>query len=570
MDRDDLRARLNAATISWRHDNQPHTTSSAKEAHARLLTSLDTLDRKGPGHQISPGDIRQLIAQLREIAIAQVNLASESFRELVETHCCFEYEQENMGGERHRVNLRIDEVPFLDDIRTALPLISSFSELPQPQQAHLARLLEEEKTVRHFEVRLQLERQDGTAVGQVQRELPVASAKASLNRTLVSISPSGLDWLAMHRDSLNLLGWSNLTLPVLGATRFAPEQLLQASESLGLLSDCLIMPFPLEPKAPLETRKRWLQLWEVCEEAAENLSMVAAWMRCLGSTGEYKRCRVCFRHVGEGMKKNCWLHQRTAKVRVPSRELHVSDLYHVGWQQAAEHHAQIRTLLDDASPTKEMQERTLRAAERERLAPEVTRAAATLAALLQSLLPLMEPRLRARIKSQFDQSVAEAQKLCMARYGVSRDEAFTPPGQALSGLRWEKFFGDFFASKMTIDAATSFAAGKMIDIDHPLASTREAFTEQKLALDLLHLSVWIAVDMTFDAYGYLNVDAIRRDRERAGAQPTYQELAQIHGATPQAIHQALTQSRAGSRRSRILNQGRTKLRSLLAAQRKML
>jgi hypothetical protein len=570
VDRDDLRARLNAATISWRHDNQPHTTSSAKEAHTRLLTSLDTRGHKGPGHQISPGDIRQLIAQLREIAITQVNMAYVSLRELVETRCCFEYEQENMGGERHRVSLRMDEVPFLDDTRTALPLISSFWGLPQAQQAHLARLLEEEKTVRHFEVRLQLERQDGTRARQVQCELKLASAQASYRRTLVSISPSGRDWLAMHRDTINLLGWSNITPPILSATRFAPEQLLQAAESLGLISDCLILPFPLDPGATLRTRKRWHELWRICEEAAENLSMVAAWLRCLGSTGEYKRCRICFRHVGEGMKKNCWLHHRTAKVRVPSRELHVADLYHLGWRKAAEHHPQIRTLLDDASPTKEIHERMLRAAESEQLAPEVIRAAATLAALLQSLLPLMEPRLRARLKTQFDQNVAEAQKLCMARYGFRRDEAFTPPGQALSGLRWEKFFGDFFASKMTMNEATSFAVDKMIDIDHPLASTREAFTEQKLALDLLHLSSWIAVDMTFDLYGYLDVDAIRRDRERTSAQQTYQDLAEIHGATPQAIHQALSQLRTGNRRPRILNQGRTNLKSLLAVQRTML
>ncbi|MGJ7537726.1 MULTISPECIES: hypothetical protein [unclassified Variovorax] len=560
---------MNAATISWRHDNQPHATSSAKEAHARLLTSLDTLGRKGPGHQISPGDIRQLIAQLRETAISQVNMASESFRELVETSCCFEYEQENMGGERHRVSLRIGEVPFLDDTRTALPLISSFSKLPQSQQANLVRLLEEEKSVRHLEVRLQLEQQDGTAVGQVERTLTLASAQASLNRTLVSISPSGRDWLAMHRDALNLLGWSNLTLPILGAARFSPEQLLQSSESLSLISDCLIMPFPLAPGATLRIRKRWLELWQVCEEAAENLSMVAAWLRCLGSTGEYKRCRICFRHVGEGMKKNCWLHHRTANVRVPSRELHIAELYHAGWKHAAEHHPQIRTLLDDASPTEEMRARMLRAAESERLVPEVMRAAATLAMLLRSLLPLMEPRLQARIKCQFDQSVAEAQKLCMARYGVSREKALTPPGQALNGLRWEKFFGEFFASKMTMNEATSFAAGKMIDIDHPLASTRGAFTEQKVALDLLHLSIWIAVDMKFDAYGYLDVDAIRRDRERTGTRPTYQDLAEIHGATPQAIHQVLSQLRTGNRRPRILDQGRTKLKGLLGVLRTM-
>lgn len=518
-------------------------------------------------HQISPRELRKLIAELRSISLTHTNDASQALQELVETGCRFEYQQENMGGERHRVSLHVDDIPYLSNTHTALPLICSFSALPLTQQSNLVQLLEEEKVVRHLEVRLQIEREDGSRAVQVERGLALASAQASLHRTWTTISPTAQDWLAMHRNTLDLLGWSNTTLPILGTTRFVPEQLRQAAESLGSISDCLVMPFPFDHQADPKMRKRWLELWQICEEAAENLSMVSAWLRCLGSTGEYTRCRICFRHLGEGMKKNCWLHHRTAKVRVPARELHVADLYHEGWQHAAKHRLEVRALLDDVSPTAEVKAQMLQAAEHEQLAAEVTVAAAALAALLRTLLPLMEPRLQARIKRQFDANVVQANHQHLSRRGIRRDMPLTPPGKALRNLSWEGFFGDFFASAMSSSEATSFSAGKVIDIDHPLASTKEAITVQKLALDLLHLSTWISVDLSFDAYGYLDLEAVQRDVQqhtrRTGRRPTYQALATVHRATPQAIQQALSRGTTGRRRSRILSTGRRELQRML-------
>lgn len=560
MDLDDLRARLQAATISWRQRAIPGGYSSARRSHTRLLASIDTRGQRSNGRRLSLADLRKVVAKLRTISIMHLNASSKALRELVETGCRFEYQQESAGGEHHRIHLSVDQIPYLDDARTALPLITSLAELPQAQQAHLVQLLEEEKAVRHLEVRLQLEQEDGTREGQVQRSLKLASAQASLNRTLASISPSGLVWLANNRDTFSLLGSSNLTLPILGSTRFDPEQLLQASESLDLISDCLIMPFPLDPGADPEVHGRWLELWQVCEEAAESLSMVSAWLRCLGSTGEYKRCRVCFRHVGEGMKKNCWLHHRSAKVRVPSRELHVSDIYQDAWKQAAEHHSEIRESLNAVSPTKEITNLMMAAAKQESLAPEVAIAAAKLAALLRTLAPLMDPRLQSRIKRQFDVSVTDANHQFMVRQGISRTADFDPPGQALKGLGWERFFGNFFASAMSPDEATAFGVGKLIDVDHPLASTRETISVQKLALDILHITAWISIDLSFDACSYLDVSALKRQlvdfsdgRER---RPTYKELALKNHATPQAIHQALKRGAPTKRRKRVLKRGR--------------
>ena len=567
MDRYDLRARLEAATISWRYSAKPHGSSSAKAVHTRLLAGIGTPGRKGSQYQLSAADIRKVIVELREIALAHTKGASEALLALVEADCRFEYEQESMDGERHQASLRIDDIPYLDSVGTALSLINSFAELPQAQQAILARHMEEQKEVRHLEVRLQIERSEGTQVGQVQRTLKLAPVRAAFDRTLAQISPAGHRWLAQHRDRLNMLAWSDFALPILGGARFDAEQLLQASEALSQISDCLIMPFPLALGTDRSARRRWLKLWQACEDAAENLSMVSAWLRCLGSTGEYKRCRVCFRHVGEGMKKNCWLHHRSAKARVPSRELHVSDIYQETWKQIAEKHSDIRVLLDDVSPATEVKHLMQRAAEREELAPEVTIAAATLGALLHTLYPLFEPRIRDMTKRQFDACVQQANQLLRARRGLSADARETPPGRALRALSWERFFGDFFGSALSHAETTHFAAGKPIDIDHPLTSTTQTITVQKLALDLLHLSTWTSVDMAFDACSYLDVTAIRRDVlaavRQSGRRPTYQALAEIHHATPQAIHRVLMPKSTGRRRYRVLEKGRTKLMRMM-------
>lgn len=570
MDLDDLRASLLAATISWRQRAIPGGQSSARQSHTRLLASIDTRERRSNRYQLTPAELRKIVAKLRTISLAQMRAASQALRDLMETGCRFEYEQESAGGERHRIQLSVGQIPYLDDAHTALPLITSLAELPQAQQAHLVQLLEEEKAVRHLEVRLQLEQEDGTRVGQVQRQLKLASAQASLNRTLASISPSGLVWLTNNRDTFSLLGSSNLTLPILGSTRFDPEQLLQASESLDLISDCLIMPFPLDPGADPAVIGRWLELWQVCEEAAENLSMLSAWLRCLGSTGEYKRCRVCFRHVGEGMKKNCWLHHRSAKVRVPSRELHVSSIYQDAWKQAAKKHPRIHTLLNDVTPTAQVRRQMQHAAEGEGLAPEVATAAAALGALLHTLLPVLEPRLQDLLKRQFDACVAQANRLVMARQGRGTDTSaipLTPPGRTLRALAWERFFADFFGSAMSSAETTRFGTGKPIDVDHPLTSTTQTIPVQKLALDLLHLSTWISVDMAFDAFSYLDVNVIRCDIQLAlqesGERPTYQQLAKAHRTTPQAIQQALSNRPSTRRRYRVLDKGRRELRRMV-------
>ena len=120
---------------------------------------------------------------------------------------------------------------------------------------------------------------------------------------------------------------------------------------------------------------------------------------------------------------------------------------------------------------------------------------------------------------------------------------------------------------MSAEDATYFAACKPFDIDHPLVSTKEAITIQKLTLDLLHLSVWISVDMAFDAYAYLDVEALRRRRKKfetsgtPGA--TFEDLAKIYHATPQAIHQALSRTSSVGRRDRALKLGRMELQRML-------
>lgn len=566
MDRIDLLARLEAATINWRGGVAERAPSAAQETHERLLAMVGGGEVSAKARRpLGPSDLRGLIAELRRISLHEMKHASSALRSLAETGCRFQNEQEDFSGERHLVSLGIDQIPYLEPARSVLDMGVSLAELPNAHQARIVVYLDAAAELRHLEVRQQLELADGSPEGKIQRALNVAAARSPFVRAEQALPSPARAWLSAHQEAAHSLGWSHLSLPIFSSSPSNHKQLLAAAEALSQLSDCLIMPLRLAPDASARSRRRWLDLWRVCEQAASTLSVAAAWLRCLGSTGEYRRCEVCFRHVGEGMKKHCALHRRTARSRIPSREHHVSHIYGDAWRHSAHSDPGVGPLLDDPSISPEELHHMQRAARNERLPPEIANASAALAALLRTLFPLLGPRLQTHVKRHFDACVAEA----LASRKRTRNDATSligPPGRALKVLSWERFFGGLFGSIMPSDAATAFAAGKPIDLDHPLTSTMRTISTQKLVLDLLHLNVWISVDTAFDAYGYLDANAVLRDvgaaLRESGTRPTYGELASQHRTTAQAVQQALTRKAANPRRRRILRQGSRELRLL--------
>lgn len=565
MDRTDLITRLEVATIRWRgRVTAVEKTSSARNAHLRLL---NLVERKGlPARaqaQMDANEMLRISSELRLFYLDSLKQASLSFLDLTELGCRFEFVEENLAGERHMINLPLTAIPWLSDLQTLLPLATSLAHLPQAQQAAVIRFLDEKSTVRDVEVRHQFEHPVGIINGRVQGELDVAAARAAFDRAEAALLPLAHEWLSRHELDLNSLGWCAIALPAFGKGRLTSDDLLGTSKALSEFADCLVMPYPLASRCNTKLRKRWEALWQVCEDSAEGLSMVSAWLRCLGSTGEYKRCGVCFRHTGENMKKNCWLHHRTAKARIPARELHVSEIYQGGWKQAAGSRADIQALLNEVTPSREVKNFMQRAAEQEGRAQEITAAAATLAGLLRTLLPLMGPRIKDLIKRRFVACVEAADEQYKSR-GVPGLGANTSPARrALRMLSWERFFGDLFGSTMSPHEATGFAIGKAIDIDHPLTSTFQAISVQKLALDLHHMNVWVSVDTLFNEFGYLEKEALRQEirahTNKAGVKPTLQDLALAHRTTPQAIHQALARLSSGNRRPRVLMRGKKEL-----------
>ena len=289
--------------------------------------------------------------------------------------------------------------------------------------------------------------------------------------------------------------------------------------------------------------------------------MTSAWLRCIGSIGEYRRCQLCSRHLGEGMKKNCRLHQRTAKIRVPAREHHVSAVYQKEWRRALLKRPGVKRILEDATPTAATQTLIREAIERECLAPDVADSVASLGALLHTFLPLLRPALQTAIKQQFDSTIraVRTQQDDGFRLGLGGARLDVFPRRAVRGLEWERFFGAFFVSNATTEIATTFARGKPIDLDHPLTSELESISLEKLALDLVHLNAWISVDTTFDAYGFLDPQALSNEISATLDPParrlTYKELAQRHHTSPQAVHQAVGREATSSKRRRVLGQG---------------
>lgn len=566
MDRIDLLARLGAATISWGPGAIEGGPSFARDAHARLLAYVGG-GRPGvmTRRPLRPPDVRWLMTELRELSLQEMKQASAALRSLADTGCRFEDEQEDFSGERHRISLAIDKIPYLEPARCALDMSVSLAELLKAHQASIVAYLDADAELRHLEIRQQLELPDGSPEGKIQRALGVAATRTALTRAEQALPPSARAWLSAHQETAHSLGWSHLSPPIFGNSLSDHQHLLATAEALDQLSDCLIMPLRLAQDASATSRRRWVEFWQVCEQAAETLSMAAAWLRCLASAGEYRRCEVCFRHVGEGMKKHCSLHRRTARTRIPAREHHISHIYGAAWQHSANSRPGVRPLLGGVNTSPEELQLMQMAAKNEGLPPDIANAAAALAAMLRTLFPLFGQGLRTLVKRHFDGCVAEALASRM-RAPNDTTSPLAPPARALRALSWERFFGGLFGSVMSSEEATAFSIGRPIDIDHPLTSTTQIISLQKLVLDLLHLDVWISVDVAFDAYSYLDKDAVLRDVDtilkEGGSRPTYSALAMRHRTTAQAVQQALTRKAVRQRERRALRQGRKELRRM--------
>lgn len=561
MDRSDLFTRIESATINGTGAFLPLTKSAANDLHEKLISMIRGGARPQKSNTMGSSEARQLVIQLADVLRDHLKAASNALDELATMPLCFEYEQESASGQRGTASRQLDDIPYLYNLRLFLPLFVSLMDLPLLQQSSVVAFLDADSTVRHLEIRSQIEADVSEASQKIQQSLELAAARSNANQAYAAMLPASRNWLLEHHESVQLLGWSDFVLPAI-APGMDDEALLQASVALSRISECLVRPAGIDRRADQKFRERWFALWAACEIASEHLAVICAWLRCLGSTGKYRRCAICFRHLGDGMKKNCSLHQRTARQRVPSRELHISTLYQAAWPRTARSHRDISLLLNDASPSEQVWASMMEIAGAQGLTERVAVAAGRLSALLATLAPLIDPRLQTLVQRQFNARVAEADATVRDSGSWLRE----PPERAIRALTWERFFAELFVDKLTAEAATHFSAGRPLDIDHPL-TTSKAVPLQKLAVDLLHMSTWTSIDLVFDEHAYLNVDSIRReiklaldkDRER----PTLQVLADIHHTSPQAIQQAMARKSSSSRGARLLARARNRLDAAL-------
>ncbi len=551
MDRSDLLARIEASSLNARLNADHRRGLASADFHWRLLELAGGHGRLAARRPISTADVQRLLAVIRENVLRHMLQAHEAMSNLLESECRFECEEENFAGERHQLNLSMRDIPYMEPARDVLRLAVSLAGLPLVQQEFIVECTRLDAELRSLEVREQLERDEGTTTNAVLGALSVAAAQTAAVRAERQLQPHARAWLAEHAPTLSAMGWSHLEMPVLGCRSSEPERLLRAAASLGDLSDCLVQPFSLDELASSSARQKWRGLWSLCQDAAEAFAVAETWLSSLGSIGTYRRCDLCFRHLGEGMKKNCSLHRRTAQVRIPGRELQMSKIYKTVWRKKVSTRTEVQALLEGGSPAPQLLDRHRKAAEDDGLETDVAHAAACLGARLHTMLPLFGARLQALIKRHFAASVQEANKQRRDTSSVS-----VPPARVLRILTWERFFGALYGSLMPPEIATAFGCGKPLDLDHPLCSTNQAVSIQKLALDLVHLDAWVSVDMAFDSHMYLNGKAIALEIADAAAagkeRPTYRVLASRHRTTPQTIEQALKRGVERERRRRVL------------------
>jgi hypothetical protein len=259
---------------------------------------------------------------------------------------------------------------------------------------------------------------------------------------------------------------------------------------------------------------KWNKEWDRFLDCGLGLSVLAAWLRCLALGDEGKRCEVCYRHLGPGMKRFCVVHVRRAHMRQNTRDLHLSAVHRRVLPALLEAKG-VQELVDSVNlvvpvaPEREM----LEAAKAAGLPAELWNGAAMLASQLRRFWPVIGPVLSDEIADHFSRMLDAAKAPFSTRAGSAGELAQLGARRrdAQAWLSWESFFETWFGPEVSIPFAPQVMLGRSLDADHPIVHGG-ATAPARLALDLAHYWCWTAGDDALDRYAYLDIQRVAQLR----------------------------------------------------------
>ena len=572
MNVDDLRARVSVATVGWLPcAANALPTSEAVGVHDRLMA----LAHRAAGPLSAAGRVRQeLLAEIDRSADALIVSVLECLRELREAGCAYSFEAVDSAGVVTVERFGIDEVPPVSSAASVLRAAQSLRLLAPFGQIEAMRFLNLQAALSAAEADLHSSRLAGASDERVSK---LQSVAASIQEKIIKLRwqlPNAvLNWLDSDENYISSLTWTTWSLPIMIGSASTDADLLEVSELFDRLSRQFYRPLPIDTGIPPERLTAIERVWSVYEDCGAAYAVLAVWLRCIAAVDESRRCEICYRHLGAGMRRYCATHTRTAKKRQKARELHVAALYRKSVRSFLQ--SAPRCLVDVADrvarPT-DIQ-RMLCVAEDNNVPSALVLPAATLAAALRELWPVLQPSLQDLAQQHFLRLLSIARRPFDQPPSDNALERGTNSMQRAVTPRWlclDVFVQTWFCSNVVVPWARPLTLGEGYDVDNPIRSSRSVLPS-KLALDLTFMRSWFWVGQLFDDRAYLNYRSVLDLRNRGGGavnRPSLAQIGAILGASAEAVRETLHHaSGAGTdspRRDRVLPAALLKLERMIA------
>jgi hypothetical protein len=579
MNRDDLLVRINVTLNGWLHTRARSVRPLTRTTHERLLRAVRSASRPDTA-RVGRGS---LLREVNQCVGALIDLAIVDLEFLRHSGCTYSFEDYDDDGNDIETLWDFDRVPWPGSALKVLKMASSLRLLPEGQQDLVAQIYLAEDELGLSENYREMARDDGRRTEESQGALWVAKDQARVNELRSQLGKTATIWLSDHPNVFPLGWWPDYPIPVCASRSVANSDLARLSGWYRELGLRLFQPMALDANAPAQARALWESAWQRLEDCGDAFVLLSGWLRCLALTEDSRRCDVCYRHVGrsDGLRKYCADHARKATEdsdhgqRQDPRELHVSRIYRRVLRRFLRDTPDLDKLLSHEGWGKSETKAMLAYALEEGVPASLASMAASLAAFLRALWPVLSAPLADMVQLHFSQLVGEAWKPFrlstnngdpISDIKVRRDQR-----SAESWLEWETFFRTWFGLNTEHDVWIDGKVYKGLDVDHPIVVDQSAGVS-KVAHDLVRFRCWHEVDSHFD-YAYSNaaeIVRIRRESAKAhlkGRPLSFRKIGRMFNMSGEAARKAYLwaiDQNAPDRRTRVI-QGRLRdLESRLA------
>lgn len=576
MNRGELLSLVTVATAGWlRTPKLGQAPSLALGTHETLLRLIQPSDRGSRrSGQSARRERRDLLREINRVSGELVAASKQALDELNDTHCEFTFEQIDDNDNLSVGHFALDEVSLVTDALKALRIAESMRRLRAAEQLRLVDVFHCERDLSFSELHLRDAELEAKHSERDRWEKAVSEERRALAKAERRLSLSGQEWLNRSRALYPTFTSLAASIPVKLELSVENFVLAKVGDWYGNLGIDMYQPFPVDASAPPRRVGQWRRAWARYEDCGQSFRVLAAWLRAMAATDTFRRCQICYRHLGFGMKKFCREHLRTSVQRQRSRQLHISKFYKkiVGSSVASLH--DIRS-----SFTRDVADRaewpTLKRLASQHVVGALVQPAATLAAYLRRLWPVLTPVLQFRVAAHFEQMLALAnapfQRHAFAG-SIEAQENRRLRNAAPEWLGWDGFFRTWFRSAQESENGDAWPLGAGLDVDHPLAK-RQPVSLNKMVLDLAHLRSWILVADQFNRHAYLSPKKVATERtlnlSPGDVPPTLAKLGDQFGASAEAVRNALiyaaSETKKSGRRERVLPEGLIRLSQLLGS-----